>query len=98
MPLFYRAMRVFLTISHFYLDGFRRMTLGKTLWALILIKLFVIFAILKVFFFPNDLGSRFDTPGQKSDYVATRLTSVVSATGPLPPSTKTHPPKLNNKP
>ena len=52
------------------------MTLGKTLWALILIKLFVLFAILKVFFFPGDLNSRFDSPGQKSDYVAGRLTTT----------------------
>ena len=36
-----------------YYDGFRSMRLGKTLWAIILIKLFIIFAILKVFFFPN---------------------------------------------
>ena len=29
-----------------YYDGFRNMTLGKTLWAIILIKLFIMFAIL----------------------------------------------------
>ena len=42
-------------IFRFYYDGFRQMTLGRTLWAIILIKLFIIFAILKVFFFPNFL-------------------------------------------
>lgn len=36
-----------------YADGFRGMTLGRTLWAVILVKLFIMFAILKVFFFPN---------------------------------------------
>jgi len=40
-------------IYRFYYDGFRQMTLGKTLWLVILIKLFVIFFILKLFFFPN---------------------------------------------
>ena len=38
-----------------YADGFRNMTLGKTLWTVILIKLFVIFVVLKIFFFPNFL-------------------------------------------
>ena len=38
-----------------YYDGFRSMRLGKTLWTIILIKLFIMFAILKVFFFPNFL-------------------------------------------
>ena len=45
------AYRVF----DLYYDGFRNMRLGRTLWAIILIKLFIIFAILKVFFFPNFL-------------------------------------------
>ncbi|MBQ3753862.1 MAG: DUF4492 domain-containing protein, partial [Prevotella sp.] len=35
-----------------YYDGFKNMKLGRTLWAIILIKLFIIFAVLKVFFFP----------------------------------------------
>ena len=38
-----------------YYDGFKNMTLGRTLWTIILIKLFIMFAILKVFFFPNFL-------------------------------------------
>ena len=40
-------------ISAFYADGFREMKLGKILWAIIAIKLFIMFAILKVFFFPD---------------------------------------------
>ena len=36
-----------------YADGFRSMRLGRTLWAIILIKLFIIFVVLKLFFFPN---------------------------------------------
>lgn len=34
-------------IFRLYLDGFRSMTVGKTLWAIILVKLFILFAILK---------------------------------------------------
>ncbi|MCF0208484.1 MAG: DUF4492 domain-containing protein [Bacteroidaceae bacterium] len=40
-------------ILNFYVEGFRNMTIGRTLWAIIIIKLIVIFLILKVFFFPN---------------------------------------------
>ena len=36
-----------------YYDGFRSMTLGKTLWLVILINLFIMFFVLKLFFFPN---------------------------------------------
>lgn len=34
---------VVLRVWRFYLEGFRAMTLGKTLWAIILIKLFIMF-------------------------------------------------------
>ncbi|MBE6258354.1 MAG: DUF4492 domain-containing protein [Prevotella sp.] len=54
-----------------YYDGFRSMRLGKTLWAIILIKLFIIFAILKVFFFPNFLKQ--NAQGDESGYVANEL-------------------------
>ncbi len=52
-----------------YYDGFRHMQLGRTLWAIIFIKLFIMFAILKVFFFPNYLKEHADE-GQEADYVA----------------------------
>ena len=35
-------------IWRFYVDGFRGMTLGKTLWLIILVKLFIMFFILKL--------------------------------------------------
>ncbi|MDR1847957.1 MAG: DUF4492 domain-containing protein [Bacteroidales bacterium] len=56
-----------------YIDGFKSMTWGKTLWVIILVKLFIMFAILKVFFFPNFLNSHFDTDSQKSDFVKQQL-------------------------
>ena len=54
-----------------YYEGFRNMTLGKTLWAVILIKLFIIFAVLKVFFFPDFLKEHAE--GDKAGYVATQI-------------------------
>ena len=59
-------------VFHLYYDGFRSMTLGKTLWAIILIKLFVIFIVLKIFFFPDFLSGH-AKKGQESDFVATEL-------------------------
>ena len=61
-------------IYRFYLDGFRRMTLGKTLWKIIIVKLVVMFAVLKVFFFPNYLKTNFETDEQIADHVIEQLT------------------------
>ncbi len=55
-----------------YADGFRQMKLGKTLWAIILIKLFIIFAVLKIFFFPDFLKTHTDH-GTESDFVTNEL-------------------------
>ena len=55
-----------------YYDGFRHMKLGKTLWAIILIKLFIIFAILKVLFFP-DFIKEHAAKGQEAEFVATQI-------------------------
>ncbi|MCM1300215.1 MAG: DUF4492 domain-containing protein [Bacteroides cellulosilyticus] len=45
-------------IVRFYAEGFRSMTVGRTLWIIILIKLFLIFAVLKLFFFPDLLAGK----------------------------------------
>jgi hypothetical protein len=57
----------------FYYEGFRGMTVGKRLWIIILIKLFILFFILRLFFFPNFLNSKFDSAKDKSDYVGKEL-------------------------
>ncbi len=64
---------VFLRVFRFYADGFQSMTLGKVLWTVILIKLFVIFFVLKLFFFPDVLEQK--AAGDKASYVARELTS-----------------------
>lgn len=61
-----------LNIWKFYIEGFRSMTLGRTLWLIILVKLFIMFFILKMFFFPNFLGD-FSSEKDKSDYVGNEL-------------------------
>jgi len=65
---------IFKRIFLFYYEGFKSMTLGKKLWALILIKLFIMFVILKLFFFKDFLNEKFDTEEEKSEYVLEQLT------------------------
>ena len=47
------------------------MTLGRTLWFLILIKLFIMFFILKIFFFSPYLKGK--TIEEKQEYVSGEL-------------------------
>ena len=71
-------------IWRFYVDGFRGMTLGKTLWFIILVKLFIMFFILRIFFFPNYLNS--SAVGEdKEEYVSREL--IDRALGDPPSST-----------
>lgn len=55
------------------MEGFRSMTLGKTLWAIILIKLFIMFFILRLFFFPNILQQKYDTDEERANRVIENL-------------------------
>jgi len=65
-----RVVRIF----RFYRDGFRQMTVGRILWKIIFIKLFILFAVLKFFFFPDFLATQFSTDTQRADYVIEQLT------------------------
>lgn len=64
-------------IVGFYVDGFREMTVGRTLWAIILLKLFVLFAVLKLFFFSDPLAGK--SPEERSDRIGGELTEIVKA-------------------
>ncbi|MFC2150934.1 DUF4492 domain-containing protein [Bacteroidota bacterium] len=66
---------IFKRIFLFYYNGFKNMTVGKRLWAIIIIKLFIMFAILKLFFFRNFLNEKFDNDNDKSEYVIEQLTT-----------------------
>ncbi|ETD27517.1 DUF4492 domain-containing protein [Helicobacter canis] len=60
-------------IVRFYVQGFANMTLGKTLWKIIFIKLLVIFIVLKFFIYGDSIR---DIGGAKerSEYVLGNLT------------------------
>ena len=59
-------------IFHLYYDGFRTMTLGKTLWVIILIKLAIIFLVLKLFFFPDYIDSK-SKDEDKAEFVSGQM-------------------------
>ena len=64
---------IFHSLYIFYKDGFRNMTVGKTLWLIILIKLFIMFVVLRIFFFPNYLNSNFKDEQSKANHVRQEL-------------------------
>jgi hypothetical protein len=72
--------RIFSRVFRFYLNGFRRMTVGRTLWKLIIIKLIIMFAVLKLFFFQGFLESKFTTDNQRSAYVIEQITQYAPIT------------------
>jgi len=62
------------SIVRFYVEGFRSMTVGRVLWKIILLKLFVLFVILKLFFFPNYLNTHFNTDEERANHVLDMMT------------------------
>ncbi len=60
------------SIYRFYVDGFKQMSIGRVLWTIIIIKLFVIFFILKLFFFPDVLKQK-SNGSDRATYVAGEL-------------------------
>ena len=57
-----------------YRDGFRNMTWGRPLIWLILLKVFILFAILRVFFFKPAMAGMSER--EKSDAVGERITQT----------------------
>ena len=60
-------------VFYLYYDGFRSMTVGKTLWLIIGIKLFIFFVVIRLIFFPNFLSSKCDSEQEKTEYVRHQL-------------------------
>jgi hypothetical protein len=69
-----RGKFFFQKLFYFYYDGFRNMTLGRKLWMIILIKLFILFIVLRLFFFHDYLKTRFKNDHDRSEYVIDQLT------------------------
>lgn len=72
--LWKKPVRGLKTVWRFYYDGFRGMTLGRTLWAIILLKIFIFFVIMKMLFFPNILSRDYDNDSDRARHVRQELT------------------------
>ena len=66
-------MNLLTRIFRFYLDGFRSMTVGRKLWALIIIKLVIFFLVFKLFLFPDILSRDYDTDEERAAAVRENL-------------------------
>ena len=69
-------MNIINQIISFFVEGFSGMTVGKKLWIIILVKLFIIFTIFKIFFFQDFLNNKFKSEQDKSAYVIEELTNT----------------------
>lgn len=63
--------RAIVAIYNFYVEGFRNMTWGRQLWWVILLKVVLLFLVLRVFFFRPVLADKSDE--QKIEYVSNQL-------------------------
>ncbi len=61
-------------VFDFYISGFKNMKVGKKLWLIIGIKLFIFMFIFKILFFPNLLKEKFDNDKDRADFVINNLT------------------------
>jgi hypothetical protein len=67
-------LHLVLPIFRFYSEGFRNMSSwGRKAWLIVIIKLFIIFVLLKVFFFKDFLGRKYTDDEQKSEYVRNQI-------------------------
>lgn len=62
-------------IAYLYIDGFRSMTIGRKLWALIIVKLILLFGVMKLLFFPDILGRDYDSDAERASAVRQSLTA-----------------------
>lgn len=62
-------------VWEFYRDGFRQMTWGRPLWALIILKVIILFLVLRMFFFKPVMAGMTDE--QRSEQVGTHLIESV---------------------
>ncbi|MGD0581936.1 MAG: DUF4492 domain-containing protein [Bacteroidales bacterium] len=73
----HKVSSAFRNLFLFYYDGFSSMSaLGKRIWIIILIKLFIIFIVLKLFFFPDLLKTGFRSDSERSTFVRNQILNI----------------------
>lgn len=70
----FNIMHILKRVYHFYVDGFRSLSpWARTLWIIILVKLFIMFAVLRLFFFRDTLKNRYATDEERANHVIEEL-------------------------
>jgi uncharacterized membrane protein len=72
MPMANTIAKALSSVWRFYRDGFRNMTWGRPLWLLIILKIIILFGVLRVFFFKPAMAGKSEE--EKSEIVGTSLT------------------------
>lgn len=57
-----------------YIEGFKNLKIGKTLWKLIFIKLLIILVFLKYFIYDENFKTTYKTQETKIDFVYKNIT------------------------
>ncbi len=61
-------------VADLYVDGFRNMTVGRTLWVLIILKVALLLLVFKLIFFPDLLQRDYDSDQDRAQAVRSSLT------------------------
>ena len=78
MQTFYNFLLYpFIELVKLYKHGFSIMSKeSKSLWIITFVKLFIMFGILKMFFFKDFLKTNFESNEQRIDYLQNTLTKI----------------------
>jgi hypothetical protein len=69
-----RPQNFFRRVADLYVDGFRNMTVGRTLWVLIILKVALLLLVFKLIFFPDLLQRDYDSDQDRAQAVRSSLT------------------------
>ena len=78
MQTFYNfLLYLFIELLKLYKHGFSIMSKeSKSLWIIAVVKLFIMFGILKMFFFKDFLKTNFESNEQRIEYLQNTLTKI----------------------
>ena len=67
-------MNKYKSILYLYTDGFKKLTLGKVLWKIIIIKIVIILTLLNFFIYDKSINTEYKTTNEKINFVYSNIT------------------------
>ena len=75
MPLTIKRSVIY-KVWRFYIDGFKDISVwGRNVWIIIIVKLFILFVVIRLFFMPDFLKKNFNNDEQRAKHVLENLTT-----------------------